>query len=133
MTLSDKWRKGIEGRAEPEVPREDFIATAHRRWADAIIEKIPAELDIAIKLGRTYINIGEFEDNETEQSKGNYYPRSAQLRGGALLLYEYCEKEGLHLFVHAYNQRGPGYMGEERWDPPYWVSIHLTRKDVKKR
>jgi len=119
MKLSEKWSAGIQQHADARltVAKDDVHA-----WANAIIAKIPAAIEVASSRGEVRIELGEFRLDELGRDHhGEYFPNADDLTGGARILYDYCVREGLHLFI------GGDFKMSGRWNPPFEIFIHLRR------
>ncbi|MFA6429414.1 MAG: hypothetical protein WCV84_02850 [Patescibacteria group bacterium] len=124
MKLAERWKRALE---KAKVATSEQDEAAAQRFAAEVTAKIPAAIDLAIAKGEKYIEVGEFNPDDlhaTSQSGGflgDYYPERNQLSGAALLIYDYCAKEGLHLFV------GGDFHLRGSWSPPYEIIIRFKR------
>ncbi len=126
MSLADKWNKKlVQKDAAKQAKTAVQFEAEGQVWASQVIAQIPAAIEEAAASGKTQIEIGEFRVEDlplAKDSKGEYYPTRDQLLGGARILFDYCEREGLLLFVG-----GDFGMGRGGWTTPFEVIIRLKR------
>lgn len=124
MSLADKWNKKLSRKdaAKQAESAKQFEAEG-QAWAARIIAQIPDAIEKAAADGGTQVEVGHFRDDDVPSAgkKGEFYPRRNELRGGALILYDYCQGEGLHLFV------GGDFKMSGSWRSPFEVIIRLKR------
>lgn len=116
-TLADAWRQKNAAVRLKSVPDPE----EERRWADGVIAHIRTAVQ-GVKPGTKQVEAGEFRGHELPHRMGEFYPSRAHLKGGALLVYEFCVKEGLHLFVG-----GDFKMSGGSWNAPYEIIVRLER------
>lgn len=132
MNLRDKWnnklaQKNVAQMCEMVGADADHVAaeqneTEGRVWFAEMVAKIPAAIDTAAAEGKTQIEVGEFRVNDLLLAeKGEYYPTRDEIGGGARLLFDYCQREGLHLFV------GGDFRMSGSWRSPFEVIIRPKR------
>jgi len=116
-TLADAWRRRVAGKKKAaSEPKDDPVQNA--AWAREIIEKIRVAVANAVE---SQVVVGEFRGGEIPPKLGEFYPTRGQLKGGALLVFDFCEQEGLHLFV------GGDFKMSGYWNPPYEIIVRLER------
>ncbi len=122
MSLASEWRKKL-GERHPEklVDRTEGLDAERRAWAEEMIAKIPAYIENAADRGWSVIELGDFRCVEWPAGKGNFFPKRDELKGAALALFDFCQDEGLHLFISGTLQHGC------RWVSPFTAFIRLER------
>ena len=115
--LADVWRQ----RCPPAKAKDAPDPEEERRWADGVIARITAAIQV-VKPGQNQIEVGEFRSRELPHCMGEFYPTRPHLKGGALIVYDFCVKEGLHLFVGGDFKPSSG-----AWNAPYEIIVRLER------
>lgn len=87
-----------------------------------IIARIPDAVREAIRSRTMECKVGEFHQHEVTPGRGDFYPDRTQLSGAAVHVYDYCQKEGLHLFVG-----GEYKMATRMHVAPFDIYIRMTR------
>jgi len=122
MSLGNNWNRKLEQQnVAARAKTAEQLEAESRAWAEAIIAKIPAAIKAAADQGKTQIEIGEFRVEDlplANAQKGEYYPTRDQILRGARILFDYCERENLRLFVG-----GDFGMGRGGWTSPFEVII----------
>ncbi|MFA4954290.1 MAG: hypothetical protein WC641_03195 [Patescibacteria group bacterium] len=122
MSLASEWRKRLgERHPEKRVDRTEGLDAERRAWAEEIIAKIPAYIENTVDRGGLVIDVGDFRYMEWPAGKGNFFPTRDELKGAALMLFDFCQDEGLHLFISGTREHG------YRWIPPFGIFIRLER------
>ncbi|MBI5654921.1 hypothetical protein HZC53_04700 [Candidatus Uhrbacteria bacterium] len=122
MSLADEWNRRL-GRhiTATRAKTAKRLETEGRAWAEEIIAKVPAAMETAASQGKMQIEVGEFRGDDIPPHKGEYFPERDELQHGALFLFDYCQREGLRLFV------GGDFKMSGSYRPPFEVIIRLKR------
>lgn len=115
-TLADTWRRRLaEQKAATSGPDPALLEKA---WADEINERIRKAIETTNK---NQVEVGEFLGRHLAVSGGEFYPTRDQLRGGAVQVWDFCQQQGVHLFV------GGDFKMSGTWRAPFEIIIRLER------
>lgn len=116
-TLADAWRRRLVEEDAASKPQSD--PREERAWADEVADRIRKAVMTA---HGEQVEVGVFKQGEILVDRGEFYPTRDQLRGGAALLLDYCQQEGLRLFV------GGDFKMSGRWNPPFEIIVRLSKE-----
>ena len=114
----DAWRRKLAEKKAASEPDPNQEKAWEEAWAEAVIDRIRKEIPTA---GSNQVEVGEFRGNHLIGDQGEFYPTREQLRGGAALVWDFCQREGLRLFV------GGDFKMSGRWNPPFEIIVRLEK------